>query len=404
MSDVLKGVKFVKGKNVSGKRVLLRVDFNVVLGAHGKIANDERIRQALPTIELLLKNGNRLVVMSHLGRPKGREAKFSLKNVAERLEEYLAGYKVRLVEDFYDEKGKKMLADQGAREVLMLENLRFYPGEKGGLETREGRSFSQDLASLCDVYVNDAFGVCHRKNASVVGVSEHVPSYGGLLLEREVGMISKAIDVPRAPVVAIIGGAKISTKVPLLSKLVEISDDVIVGGALANTFLLAEGVDVGKSLVEPDQVKNAKKILKAADKNGVTVWLPEDVVVGMPDDMKNGGEVVGLDEVPKNKMILDVGPKTQAVYGKVISAARTIIWNGPIGYNENPQYVRGTDFSFYSIANNDRAMSVVGGGDTIASISKKEYLDKITHISTGGGAMLAFIEHGTLPGIEALRD
>lgn len=390
-------IHYISHNAPRNKRVLLRVDFNVSLSKQKRISDDVRIREAVPTIKLLLENKNKVIIVSHLGRPEGRRnSAYSLGPVAKRLGEFLPKkYHVKLVEGFEDSRERKVFEQQDYDTVLMLENIRFWKGEQGG-----DVQFAQALASLADVYVNDAFGVSHRADASVVGVAKYLPSYGGLLLKHEIEEIDSIIDVPRAPIVSIIGGAKIETKVPVISKLIEFSDTIVVGGAIANTFLAACGTEVGKSLVESEEERIARKIMKLAEESGTELVLPQDVVVGTLEG--DTGTVCDLSDVPKGMMILDIGPKTEALLGEIIAKARTIIWNGPMGYNENPQFARGTEFLFYSIANSS-AKSLVGGGDTIVSISKEEHLDNITHISTGGGAMLEYIEHETLPGIEALK-
>lgn len=390
-------IHFISHNAPKNKRVLLRVDFNVSLSKSRRISDDVRIREAIPTIKLLLENKNKVIVVSHLGRPEGRrDVRYSLSPVARRLGEFLPKkYSVKLVAGFESDNDKKIFETQGENEVIMLENIRFWGGEQ-----KNDPEFAKALASLADVYVNDAFGVSHRADASVVGVAKYLPSYGGLLLKHEIQEIDDIIDVPRAPIVSIIGGAKIETKVPVISKLIEFSDTVVVGGAIANTFLAAKGTKVGKSLVEDEEEALARKIMRLAEEHGTELVLPQDVVVGTLDG--DTSEVCDLSEVPTGKMILDIGPKTEALLGEIVARARTIIWNGPMGYNENPQFARGTEFLFYSIANSS-AKSLVGGGDTIVSIAKEEHLENITHISTGGGAMLEYIEHETLPGIEALR-
>jgi len=245
--------------------------------------------------------------------------------------------------------------------------------------------------------------MCHRKDASITGIPHYLPSYGGLLLKKEITVISKATKNPKKPFVAIIGGAKIETKINVINKLTEIADYVLIGGALANTFLCAHGYEIGKSYCQLEYVNMARKLLLLASQKKTAVIIPSDVVIGNPNNSVHGGKVVKVDEIPKGAVVLDIGPETQAKYGSVIAKAKTIVWNGPIGYMENPAFKRGTDFIYYAISDNRSATSIVGGGDTLGAISKKEYLDKITHISTGGGAMLEFIEKGSLPGIEALR-
>lgn len=395
MSDI----QYIDSVEIKDKRVLLRVDFNVSLNPNYlTIADDARIKQAIPTIQYLLKNGNKLILVSHLGRPKGKpDPKYSMKIVCNQLQEYFPDNPITLINDFITEP-ESTFQHQQKDELFVLENSRFYPGEK-----ENNPEFAKKMAQLAEVFVNDAFGVSHREDASVVGVTKFLPSYGGLLLKREIEMLSKALHKPEKPFVAAIGGAKIETKINVLDRMMELADHLIIGGALANTFLYAQGIDVGASLVEKDKKDLAQKLLFKAAQNDTAVILPSDCVVGKPDELEVGGLVCKVTEVPKDKQILDIGPETKARIGTIIAKARTIVWNGPVGYFENIHFRQGTDFMYYAITNNPDAVSIVGGGDTLTAISKKEYLDKITHISTGGGAMLEFIEKGTLPGIEALR-
>ncbi|MBI4250012.1 phosphoglycerate kinase [Candidatus Uhrbacteria bacterium] len=402
-------IEYIDSVEIKNKKVLLRVDFNVSLDASSAIADDTRIQQSLGTITHLLKNNNRLIIISHLGRPEGRDKTYSLQVVADKLQQYLPGHSVRLVNDFLtdlvvdksSETGKasrkEYPKDQAADEVLLLENIRFYNEEK-----KNDPDFARKLASLAQVYVNDAFGVSHRTDASVVGIPQYLPSYGGLLLKREVEMIGHLLEQPKKPFVAIIGGAKIATKIALIGKLLELADYLLIGGGLANTFLAAQGYEVGKSFCEYERIEHARRLLFLAAQKNTAVILPSDVAVGDPKNTENASAIKRITELTKQDQILDLGPESQAKYGALISKAKTIVWNGPVGYFENPQYRRGTDFTYYAITENTEATSVVGGGDTLAAISKKEYLDKITHISTGGAAMLEFMEKGTLPGIEAL--
>lgn len=390
-------ITYINEAEIENKRILLRADFDVSLNPNYTIADDARIQHNIPTIKYLLKNSNRLICVAKLDRPKGRDPQFSLKVVVRRLRQYLPHYKITLVDDFLS-TDKKIFTNQKNNEILVLENIRFYPEEK-----KNDPAFAKKLASLADVFVNDAFAVSHRAEASVVGVTAYLPSYGGLLLKKEVETISKVISKPKKPLVAIIGGAKISTKIPLVNKLTEIADYVLIGGGLANTFFCAQGLEIGKSFCEYEAVAAARKLLFHAAQKDTAVILPSDVIIGEPDNHENGGQIKKIGEIPKGAVILDIGPETQAKYGAIIAKAKTIIWNGPVGYFENPAFRRGTDFIYYAIAQNSQATSIVGGGDTLSAISKKEYLDKITHISTGGGAMLEFIEKGTLPGIEALK-
>lgn len=391
-------IVYIDKAHIRNKKVLVRVDYNVTMGPKNKIADDARIRQSLPTLSRLLEGRNKLILMAHLNRPEERNDKDSLRPVVDDLRKMLPHVKIGLVDDFYSDEGYKMLQEQKEGEILVLENIRFYEGER-----KNDEKFAKDLASLGDVFVNDGFGVSHRDSPSVTGVAKILPSYGGLLLEREVEMIGHVVQHPKKPFVAIIGGAKVSGKLELLYRLTEIADYLILGGGIANTFLLAEGKKIGKSLAEHDMVDEAKKIIRHAKEKDTQIINTLDVLVGDKDDQEAGGVTKSVDEVEDDDVILDIGPETQAEYAHVILEAKTLIWNGPVGYIENPQYARGTDFLYYTITQNGSVTSVVGGGDTMAALTHKEYLDKITHISTGGGAMLEFIEKGTLPGIEVLK-
>lgn len=391
------GIKTIDDEEIIDKRVLLKVDFNVSLTEEFTIADDARIQQALPTINKLLKNHNRLILVSHFGRPKGRDPHYSLKIVAKHLQSLLNDYTVTVVDDFQSPEGKNKLLSQKNNEVFMLENIRFYKGEKENDE-----EFARELAGLADIFVNDAFGAIHRAHASVVGITQFLPSYAGLLLKNEIEMLSHVVQNPQRPLVAIIGGSKISTKIKLISKLMHLSDYILVGGGLANTFLKAKGHSIGKSLHEAECVDVAKTFLAEFEKNSCRLLLPQDAAVGNPHNPNQKSHIYKVEDIPDDMWILDIGPETQAEYGAAIHKAKTIVWNGPVGLFESPQYRGGTDFIYYTITNTEGAVSIVGGGDTLAAISNKEYLEKITHISTGGGAMLEFIEKGTLPGIEAL--
>ncbi len=389
-------ITYIDETEIKNKKVLLRVDFNVSLNPDYSIADDARIKQTLPTINYLIQNRNKLIIVSHLDRPKSRDPKLSLKSVVDDLKKYLPDIKITLVDDFLLSVNKILFEKQTEKEILVLENIRFYPQEE-----RNDPEFSKQLANLADVFVNDAFAVSNRSHASIVGIAKIIPSYGGLLLKKEIVTISEAIENPQKPFVAIVGGAKISTKIGLINKLTEIADDLIVGGGLANTFLAAQGFSVGKSLCDRENLDSVRRLFFLAAEKHTVIHLPVDVVVGYPD--KNETTIKTVEEIPNDMQILDVGPVTLARYGSLVAKAKTIVWNGPLGYIENPSFRRGTDFIFYAVAENSDAISIVGGGDTIAAISKEEYIDKITHISTGGGAMLEFIEKGTLPGIEVLK-
>ncbi|MBI4130143.1 phosphoglycerate kinase [Candidatus Roizmanbacteria bacterium] len=382
-----------------GKRVLLRADFDVSLNPDHTIANDARIQSNLPTIQLLLKNKNKLVCVAKLDRPKGRDLKYSLSVVVKHLQKLIPTHKVRLIDDFLT-VNPTVFDKQTEKDIYVLENIRFYPEEK-----KNDATFAKRLADLADVYVNDAFAMCHRSEASIVGVTKHIPSYSGLLLKKEIEMIDRVTKHPHHPVVVIIGGAKVSTKIHLIGRLMEVADCILIGGGLANTFFAAQNFNIGGSFYEKEALDDARQLLQRAKKKHTDLLFPVDVVLGSPDPEKKEGEVVNINDMVKTekRSILDIGPQTQALFGSTIAYAKTIIWNGPMGYIEHSSFRRGTDFVFYAIAQNQHAVSLVGGGDTLAAISKKEYIDQITHVSTGGGAMLEYIEKGTLPGIEALN-
>lgn len=394
-----KKINYIDEADIEGKRVLLRVDYNVSLnGDRSKIANDTRITQSLPTIEYLLKKKNKIILVSHLDRPKNRDPKCSLKIVINRLKHYLPNVKIKLVDDFLTEN-RETFADQKADEIIMLENIRFY-SEESDNDPR----FAKKLAELADIYVNDAFAVSHRSAASIVGITKYIPSYGGLLLKSETEIIGEAIENPKKPLIVIIGGAKISTKMTLIKRLLGIADYVLLGGRLANVFFRAHKHSIGNSTCEDEMIKEVEKLARYSNKKHASIIIPTDVVIGNPKDMKHGGTVKKVGEkIPINMTILDIGPETKAKFGALIAKAKTIIWNGPVGLFENPNYRHGTDFIYYSITHNPDAVSIVGGGNTLEAISKKEHLNRITHVSTGGGAMLEFIENGTLPGIDALK-
>jgi len=386
----MKKITYIDEVEIKNQTILLRVDFNVSLNPDYTISNDIRIKQSLPTINYLLKNNNRLIIISHLGRPKRVDKKYSLQVVVNKLKEYCPNINISLAKNIEEAKKNK-------EQIVVLENIRFFPKEKDF-----STIFAKQLASLADVYVNDAFGVCHRSDTSVIGPPKFIPSYGGLLLKKELEMISQVINKPKKPIVAIIGGAKVSTKIGLINKLIKIVDYLIIGGGLANTFINAQGYQIGTSCYEYEAVEKARKILSLAKKGRAFIVLPVDAIVSKTKNDKEH-ETKKINNISSEESIFDIGPETKAKIGCILAKAKTIIWNGPVGYFENPAFREGTDFIYYSIAHNDNAISIVGGGDTLAAISKKEYLDKITHISTGGGAMLEFIEKGALPGIEALK-
>lgn len=387
-------ITFIDEANIRDKCVLLRTDFNVSLHPDHSIADAERIERSLPTMRVLLEGRNRLIVVTHLGRPKAADEALSLAPVAQRLGEAFPSHSVTLVKDF--RIARDVFAAQKDDEILLLENIRFHPEEK-----QNDPAFARALADLADVYVNDAFANSHRSDASMVGVPALLPSYGGLLLKKEITMLTKVTEKAEHPVVAILGGAKVSTKIGLIGRLTEIADTLLMGGALANTFLKAQGYDVGKSFYEEEGVPLAVALLEAAKKHNTRIILPSDAVVGMDKDAQVG-TVRDVGQIGTEEAIYDIGPETEAEFGMEIAHAKTVVWNGPVGLSENPTFRRGTDFIYYSIAEN-AGTTIVGGGDTLSAVSKKEHLENITHVSTGGGAMLEFIEKGTLPAIEALK-
>lgn len=389
-------IKYIDDHEITNKKVLLRVDFNVSFNTKHTIANDERIRQTIPTIEYLLKEKNTLILLSHLGRPEGIDATYSLKPIAKDLQTYLPDTRVVLVPTI--EQLKKLLSGKtDSKHLYLLENIRFFKGED-----ENEKEFAKELANLAEIYVNDAFSVSHRASASVVGITSYLPSFAGLLLKNEITSLQKALSSPSHPLVVILGGAKIDTKIKLIDTLIQLADIVMLGGGIANTFLLAKGYEIGKSVADREGVHTATRLLHHAKEHNTTLLLPTDALVASQLDSKESESKL-ISQIEKQDRILDIGPETEALYGNRIALAKTIIWNGPVGYFENPAFSHGTDFLYYMITENQEAFSVIGGGETLSAISKKEYLEKISHISTGGGAMLEYIEKGTLPGIEALK-
>lgn len=391
--------KTIKDINLKDKRIVMRADYNVSLFDGFKIADDFRIRQTIPTLEYLLKKNCTLFLASHLGRPEGvRNKKFSLAPVAKHLQKILKRKVIFFTEDFTCGYGERKLKKFAKGEIVLLENIRFHKEEE-----ENNKKFAKKLASIGEIFVNDAFGVSHRAHASTVGVTEFLPAVSGLLLEKEVDIISKAIEKPKRPLVAIIGGAKAEDKITLVGKLLERADYCLVGGGVANTFLKAWGYEVGKSAVCHEMVELARRLFWKAARGNTAMLLPNDVVLGNLKTGKTKG-VFSSDKIPEKWQALDIGPQTKAEFGHVIAKANTIIWNGPMGVYEKKSFANGTDFVYHAIAENRQSLSIIGGGDTIAALGKKEYLQVIDHVSTGGGAMLEFIEKDTLPGIEALLD
>jgi len=392
-------VRFVEELDVKGKRVFLRVDFNVPLTEQGEIRDDTRIRASLPTITYLLEHGAKLVIASHLGRPKGKvDPKMSLKPVAARLASLIPN-KVTQAPEVVGTEVARLKKELKEGEVLLLENVRFTKAE-----TDNDEAFAGQLAENIDVFVNDAFGSCHRAHASVVAIARFVKEKAaGYLLKKEVDYLRKAVHDPAKPYVAILGGAKVEDKIPVIENLLNKADDILIGGAMAYTFLKARGKEVGKSLVEDDKLDIARTILKKAAEKKVNFLLPLDHVLAATVDAGAETEVVESPPFPADKMGVDIGPKTITAYAKIIAGAKTIVWNGPLGVFEIDKFAKGTIEIAEAVAASG-AISIVGGGDTIAAVRKAGVADKISHISTGGGASLEFLAYETLPGIEALEN
>ncbi len=389
-------MKFIEELDVRHKTVFVRVDFNVPLNDRGEIRNDTRIRASLPTIQFLLDRGAKLILASHLGRPKKPDPASSLRPVAARLAELL-GRNVQMAPDVVGAEVDRLKAGLKDGDVLLLENVRFHPGE-----TRNDPELSRAFARGIDVFVNDAFGSSHRAHASVVGLAGMVPvKAAGYLMKKEVDFLKRAID-PVKPYVAVLGGAKTEDKIPVIEALLEKADDVLIGGAMAYTFLAAQGYGVGKSLVEPDKFEIALAILKKAKERGVNFRLPSDHVLAASIESGVVVQIADTYPFPPDLMGVDIGPQTVAAYAEIIGRAKTIFWNGPLGVFETPAFAEGTMQVARAVAASS-AVSIIGGGDSIAAVAKAGVGDKISHISTGGGASLEFIAEGTLPGIEALE-
>jgi phosphoglycerate kinase len=390
----------IRDLDASGKRVFVRVDFNVPL-ADGKVVDDSRIRAAVPTIRALLDQDAIVILASHLGRPDGKvQDGLRLRPAAERLSQLL-GRNVPVTGDALGVGTEDALRRLRPGEVLLLENLRFHAEEEAN-----DPAFAQALAAYADVYVNDAFGTAHRAHASTVGVAEILPAYAGLLMEREIVMLSRLLEDPERPFAAIVGGKKVADKIKVLRNLIDKVDLVVIGGGMANTFLLATGRSVGKSFVEPDRVEDALAILEAAEKAGVRIVLPVDVVVAK--EVTRGAEhkTLGIEKLPASWSIVDVGPRTLEVIREALAPARTIFWNGPLGVFEIPVFGEGTRqiAKFVAEMADSGATVVIGGGDSVAAIEQQGLASKMTHISTGGGASLEFLEGRTLPGIAVIPD
>jgi phosphoglycerate kinase len=389
----------IRDADPSGKRVFVRVDFNVPL-ENGAVADDTRIRAALPTIASLTQRGGALALCSHLGRPKGRDAKTSLAPVAKRLGELLGG-EVPLLSDCVGPDVRARVGKLRPGDVVLLENVRWHPEEEAN-----DPAFAKDLASGFDLYVNDAFGAAHRAHASTEGVAKILPAYAGLLMEKELAALGGLLGDPKHPFLAIIGGAKVSSKIDVLRSLIPRIDTLAVGGGMANTFLLARGRRVGTSLVEEDRTGEAARIIEEIEGDRKRILLPVDVLCAPSVDAEGAQRAVtyAVDEVPEGMAIVDIGPRTVALYRDAVREARTIFWNGPVGVFEVPEFATGTNAIAQFMADNPLAATVVGGGESVQAVTEAGLADRMTHVSTGGGASLEFVEGKKLPGVEALPD
>ncbi|MHC0037803.1 phosphoglycerate kinase [Pseudoneobacillus sp. C159] len=390
--------KTVKDVEVRGKRVFCRVDFNVPM-QDGKITDDTRIRAALPTIQYLIEQGAKVILASHLGRPKGKvNEDMRLTAVAVRLSELL-NKPVQKADDAYGDNVKAEIAQMNEGDVLLLENVRFYPGEE-----KNDPELAKAFAELADVYVNDAFGAAHRAHASTEGIAHYLPAVSGLLMEKELAVLGKALSNPERPFTAIIGGAKVKDKIDVIDNLLEKVDNLIIGGGLAYTFIKANGHEIGQSLLEEDKIELAKSFMEKAKSKGVNFYMPVDAVIADEFSPTANSKEVDIDAIPADWQSLDIGPKTAAIYKDVIQNSKLVIWNGPMGVFEFDQFANGTKAIAEALAEATDTYSVIGGGDSAAAVEKFNLADKMSHISTGGGASLEFMEGKALPGVVALND
>lgn len=390
--------KTILDADLKGKKVLCRCDFNVPTNDEGVITDDSRIRKSLPTIQYLLEQGAAVILCSHKGRPKnGYEEKYSLKVVQQRLQELL-GIPVALADDIVGPKAQEMAAALQPGQVLLLENVRFVKGE-----TKNDMELAKQYAALAEVFVNDAFGSCHRAHSSTVGVASFLPAYSGLLVKKELDIMGKAISDPNRPLVLIMGGSKVSDKIGVIDHMLSLADHIIIGGGMSYTFTAAQGGKIGTSLCETESFGYCLELLKKAEEQGVKIHLPVDTVAA--DHFAADAEPVLFDEgqIPDNMMGLDIGPKTREIYADIIKNAGTVIWNGPMGVFEFPAFAAGTQAVAKAMAESP-AVTIVGGGDSAAAVEQMGYSDQITHVSTGGGASLEFFAGAELPGVAALLD
>lgn len=384
-------------KDLKGKRVLVRVDFNVPMDKEKKITDDTRIKASLPTIKYLIEKGAKVILVSHLGRPDGITEDLRLDPIAKRLEELLKK-KVLKLDDSIGEEVEQAISQMKNGDVILLENIRFYKEEEANDE-----QFARKLADLADIYVNDAFGTAHRAHASTAGVAAFLPAYAGFLIQKELDVMGKALTDPKRPFVAIIGGAKISTKIAVLKNLLNKVDTLIIGGGMVYTFLKAKGFEIGKSLVEDKSIDAAKEFMARAEASKAKVIFAKDIVVASEMSDKATTKVVSVDQIPPDMMGVDAGPETIKAIKEEIKKAGTVVWNGPVGVFEIPKFAKGTNEIAKALAAS-KAVSIIGGGDSAAAVEKAGVADKITHISTGGGASLEFLEGKELPGIAVLQE
>lgn len=392
--------KTVKDIDLKGKKVLMRADFNVPLNDKGEITDDTRIQAALPTIKYILDNGASLILMSHLGRPKtAADTQYSLAPVAKALSKDL-GIPVIFNQDgeVVGDVTKKAAADLKPGQVLLLENTRFRPEEK-----KNDKAFAKELADLGDVFVNDAFGSAHRAHASTAGIADYLPAVSGFLIQKELDFIGGALEDPKRPFVAILGGAKVSDKIEVIKNLLDKVDTLLIGGGMAYTFLKAQGKEIGTSLLEADKIELANDLMKQAKEKGVELLLPVDVVAAAEFNKDAKPVVYTVDDMPNDMMGLDIGPKTAELFADKIKNAKTVIWNGPMGVFEFPEFAKGTQAVAKAMADSD-AITIIGGGDSAAAVKQLGFGDKMSHISTGGGASLEFMEGKELPGIAVMQD
>ncbi|ALC88876.1 phosphoglycerate kinase [Bacillus sp. FJAT-18017] len=390
--------KTLKDVDVKGKRVFCRVDFNVPM-QDGKITDETRIRAALPTIQHLIEQGAKVILASHFGRPKGKVVEeMRLAPVGARLGELL-GKNVQTANEAYGDAVKTQIDSLNEGDVVLLENVRFYPGEE-----KNDPELAKEFAALADIYVNDAFGAAHRAHASTEGVAHHLPAVAGFLMEKELEVLGKAMSNPERPFTAIIGGAKVKDKIGVIENLLDKVDHLIIGGGLAYTFVKAQGHEVGKSLLEEDKIDLAKSFIEKAKEKGVSFHMPVDVVIADGFSPDANTQVVDIDKIPSDWEALDIGPKTAETYRDVIKGSKLVIWNGPMGVFEFDKFAGGTKAVAEALAESEGTYSVIGGGDSAAAVEKFDLADKMSHISTGGGASLEFIEGKQLPGVVALND